>query len=104
MFLDGIERGATTTTTSSSGTLTDTARLYSTSRSLSGVGRFDGREGSIAIFDSILSAAEVLAIRNDGDIDFDLKANQGDYQSAANLVHWNPLGAKVSPLLGEDIA
>jgi len=63
---------------------------------------FDGRIHSVALWDTTLSAAEVLAVHNGGDARrSNLRKDSGAYTSSANLLHWWRLGLN-SANLGED--
>ncbi len=64
-----------------------------TASASAGSGGWTGRVHSIALWDDLLSAAEVSAIYNSGDAhDFELDSDSGSYTSSADLVHWWRLG------------
>jgi hypothetical protein len=62
-----------------------------------------GRMYSAAVWDSTLSAAEMLSIYNEGSGDLaDLSVDFDNYASAADLVHWYRLGLAPDPNIGKD--
>ena len=68
-----------------------------------GAAHSDGRIHSAAFWNKVLSPAEILAIHNSGDPgSFNLKKNQGHYESAGNLVQWWRHGWKGAAALGDN--
>jgi hypothetical protein len=62
-------------------------------------------ELSAAIWDGVLTPAEISAIYNAGDGgNFDLNFNNGNYGSSSNLIHWYRMGHQVAPDIFNDYA
>ena len=101
-YLDGVNQDPPGfTQNNNDAVLTDTARLIDVS-GLANPPRMAGKGASLAIWNSILSSAEIVAVFNNRSINFPLLQNSGNYNSAANLQHWIELGKNPSPLLGAD--
>lgn len=59
----------------------------------SSAGLWDGPIYSVALYDTVLSQADITAMYNSGNArDFDLENNSGDYTASGNLVHYFRLG------------
>lgn len=100
-YFDGVNQGVPGfIATNNDAVLLDTAGIVEVAGFF--VGRLVGRAASLAMWNSILTGAEVLETFNAGSIAFNLAANSGNYVSAATLQHWNELGKQPSPLLGAD--
>lgn len=107
MYFDGVDLGTPDFAgIGSDGTLDDTnSRRMGVGRGRHGVGPMDGQVALTAWWNGVqLSALEAAAIFNGRDIDFDLNANSGNYQSAASLVHLHQTGNQPSPNLGAETA
>ncbi len=101
LYWNGVDQGPPdVTTVNLDGTMTDTARVLQFGGGVSP--NLDGRGAAVALYDKILGSAEVLETYADGQIDFNLGADSGNYASAANLQHWWETGKTVSPFLGLD--
>lgn len=105
LYFDGVDQGAPDTiTANSAGVNDDLSNRFVAFGKNSVTGRWDGRGASLAMWPTILTAAEITAIYNGGVINFDLNADSAGYVSAADLVHWMEVGKLVSPDLGIDSA
>jgi hypothetical protein len=68
-----------------------------------GAAHADGRLHSVAFWNKALSPVEILAVHNGRDAGaFNLKKNQGKYESAGNLVQWWRHGWKGAAALGDN--
>ena len=103
-YVDAVNLGAGSNFTNAAIVLSDgfdRSVSFSEFNATTGV-RWDGVGAAIAIYPGVLGAAEVTAIYNGGDINFDLLTDQGSYVSASTLAHWWELGKKVAPDLAAD--
>jgi hypothetical protein len=92
LYIDGVDQGAPDSVALDvAGVYTDTpTRRATLSQSSS---PWDGLMYSWAIYDSVLTAADVTAMYNGGNArDFDLDNDFGGYASSANLIHYFRLG------------
>lgn len=101
LFIDASDQGAPGFGSLVSQTFTDVSRSISIAEAASGVPNLDGRVASMAIWDALLTSAEITTIYNSGSIAIDLLADSGSYVSSANLQHWFQLG-RDSTDIGKD--
>ncbi len=101
LYIDGVDQ--LTSQGSHGGAHTDANRLVQVGDGSSGVPNGLMKCASMSIWPVRLAPAEIVTIFNAGSINIDLRVNQGNYTSAASLLHFWPLGKDPSPLLGQDL-
>ena len=99
LWVDGVDQGSQVT---GSEVMADDARTIAIAEASTGVASFLGRCASLGFWNTRLGDLEVPAIYNGGSINFDLQADQGNYASAASLVHWYEVGKRPAPDIGKD--
>jgi hypothetical protein len=90
MYIDGVATDPTTTTTNLDNTsVIDASRGVRTGLTSVASTKLIGIVYSAAVWDSNLTQDEVTTLYNSGDAtSVDLENNNGDYESAANLIHY----------------
>lgn len=102
LWIDGVDQGILATGVE---VMADSgARTIAVAEASTGVANMLGRAASLAFWNTRLGDLEVPAIYNAGSINFDLNTDQGNYASAASLIHWFEIGKLPSPNIGIDSA
>jgi hypothetical protein len=93
LYADGVLESANIVSPDGTpGVYTDTNRGIKVGK-VGAAGIWDGPIYSVAIYDTVLSQANITAMYNGGNArDFDLEKDNGGYTAAANLVHYFRLG------------
>lgn len=93
LYRDGILTAPSSTPTDNACTRTDTATRVGVGCTAAGGNRTKGLYHSLALWDSVLTSGEQLAVYNSGaGKSFDLANDSGGYSSSGNLVRWWRLG------------
>ena len=86
-YVNGVKLAPTSIAVDFAGTMTNAARTVRF-----GGAAFNGTVHQGALWNTSITAAEVLTVYNGGDTGLDLLKDRGDYVSSGNLVHWYQLG------------
>lgn len=101
-YKDGTLEASSSKDTDDSGTMTDTARGISLGYSIRwSAYHMDGRLHSVAMWNTAFDQANVTALYNGGDSDFNLLRSSGNYNQSTALKHWWRVGHDSSDI-GED--
>lgn len=100
LHVDGSETAVTTPILDGAGAMDNIARRITYGANTSGTADFEGHIAHLAMWDSVLTAAEATEIAN-SNLEIDLTADTGDYTSSANLIHYWRVGAD-SADIGKD--